>query len=74
MKSYMVFECAEHRFTWAGGCIIFVNIILSSGASGHCDTIECYNAAITNKDVEGMCLDWLEEHGYIEEAELYLSH
>ena len=71
MKSYMVFECEDYRFTWAGGYIINVNTILASGASDFKDIIEHWGLGSENEDIAAICLDWLEDNGIIAETALY---
>ena len=67
MKMYKVFELADHRFTWAGGCLI--NIYYITGVN-RVDIIEFYET-YDDGEVASLCLDWLEKNEYITEAVAY---
>jgi hypothetical protein len=73
MKMYKVFELADHRFTWAGGC--FINIYYTKGdyVNNKVDTIEFYEVTHSHDDreVAFLCLDWLEKNEIITEAVAY---
>ena len=70
MKMYKVFELADHRFTWAGGCLI--NIYYTKGDYSLCldEIIEFYET-YDDGEVASLCLDWLEKNEYITEAVAY---
>lgn len=72
MRMYKVFKCEDYTFEWAGGCTIKVHWdALDSNGDTLVDVIEFYET-FTDKEVAGLCLDWLEESGVIDEAEAYL--
>tara|TARA_R110000744_G_scaffold50270_4_gene108835 strand:- start:2286 stop:2510 length:225 start_codon:yes stop_codon:yes gene_type:complete len=71
MKSYMVFECENFRFTWAGGVFINVHQIIGDTIVYTYDGIENWGLESTNEDIASICLEWLVDEGVISEAELY---
>ena len=71
MKSYRVYELNNHRFTWAGCTVINVNHLCSDGLVISSDRIEFYEV-LTDREVMGLCLDWLENNDFIDEAAAYL--
>ena len=70
MKMYKVFELADHRFTWAGGCLINVYYIKGDHGYNKVDIIEFYET-YDDTQVASECLAWLEKNEYITEAIAY---
>ena len=70
MKMYKVFELADHRFTWAGGCLINIYYIKGDYVNNRVDIIEFYES-YDDGEVASLCLDWLEKNEYITEAVAY---
>ena len=70
MKTYRVFECANHRFTWAGGTVINIIFICDDGREFSADRIEFFDVR-NDKMVMDLCLEWLEDNDLIEEAAYY---
>jgi hypothetical protein len=70
MKTYRVFECANHRFTWAGGTVINIIFICDDGREFIADRLEFFDVR-NDKMVMDLCLEWLEDNDLIEEAAYY---
>jgi hypothetical protein len=73
MKMYKVFELADYRFTWAGGCLINIYCIKGNVyVNDRVDIIEFYET-YNDREVASLCLEWLENRGIIDDASPYLS-
>lgn len=71
MKMYKVFELADHRFTWSGGCLINIYCIKGNVyVNDRVDIIEFYET-YDDREVVSLCLDWLEKNEIITEAVAY---
>jgi len=70
MKTYRVYELANHRFTWAGGTVIDITFICDDGREFAADRIEFFEV-LDSKSVMRLCLEWLEDNDLIDEAAAY---
>ena len=70
MKTYRVYELANHRFTWAGGTVIDITFICDDGREFAADRLEFFEVK-DSKGVMDLCLEWLEDNDLIDEAAAY---